>query len=74
MTELLFPLFFVLRMGGQAMANDYKVSVRIRVTIDEVDTLISNEETIFEELSFRQMTRASSEYYELLAKIVKAVK
>ena len=56
------------------MANDYKVSVRIRVTIDEVDTLISNEETIFEELSFRQMTRASSEYYELLAKIVKAVK
>lgn len=56
------------------MATDYKVSVRIRVTKDPEETLISDEETVFGDLSFHKMTRASSEYYELLAKIVKAVK
>ena len=56
------------------MANDYKVSVKISVTKDPGDTLINSEETNFSDLSFEKMTRASAEYYELLAKIAKAVK
>ena len=74
MTLLSFPFFLALKEGGLAVANDYRVRVRISVTQGEKETLISSEERLFDALSFHKMTRAASEYYELLAKIVKAVK
>jgi len=56
------------------MAKEYKVSVRISVTKDTPELTVNMEERSFIDLSFEKMTRASAEYYELIARIEKAIK
>ena len=51
----------------------YKVIVKISILKDAEGT-INAEETTFDSLSFEKMVKASAEYFELLAKIQKAVK
>ena len=51
----------------------YRVIVKISVSKD-AEGAINAEERTFDGLNFEKMTRAAAEYYELLAKIEKAVK
>jgi len=63
------------RKGRKAdMSKDYNVSVRITVTKDTPETIVNMEDKAFVDLSFEKMTRASAEYYELIARIEKAIK
>jgi len=51
----------------------YRVIVKISIS-KEGEGAINAEETTFDDLSFEKMVKASAEYFELLAKITKAVK
>ena len=56
------------------MTGEYVVSLRITVNKGKPEALVVMEESIFAELSFSEMTRISSEFYELAAKLQKARK
>ena len=56
------------------MAIDYTVSLRITVNKGEPAGLVVMEESNFPDVSFPQMTHISSEFYELIAKLLKEKK
>jgi hypothetical protein len=56
------------------MANDYTVGLRITVNKGKPESMVVSEEKSFPDLSFAKMTHVSSEFYELLTKLVKEIK
>jgi len=56
------------------MPGDYIVSLKITVNKGETQINIVVEETIFRDMSFAEMTRISSEFYELIGKLRKEKK
>jgi hypothetical protein len=56
------------------MAIDYTVSLRITVNKGDPAILIVMEESNFPDVSFAQMTHISSEFYELITKLLKEKK
>lgn len=56
------------------MADDYEVGLRITVNKGEPRTLVVMEELNFPNMSFAKMTKVSSEFYELVAKLQKEKK
>ena len=53
------------------MANDHNVTLKITVSKGTPETLVVSEEAAFTLLSFARMTHISSEFYELVAKLIK---
>ena len=56
------------------MAGEYTVGLKITVNKGKPEALVVMEESVFGELSFSEMTRISSEFYELAAKLQKTRK
>ena len=54
------------------MADDYTVGLRITVNKGKPESMVVTEEKTFPDLSFAKMTYISSEFYELIAKLLKA--
>ena len=56
------------------MADGYRVGLRIAVYKGEPELMVVTEESTFTDVSFAKMTKISSEYYELIAKLEKEKK
>ena len=56
------------------MAGDYRIALRIAVFKGEPETMVISEESTFTDFSFAKMTKISSEFYELIAKLEKVKK
>ena len=54
------------------MTDDYSVSLRITVLMGKPESMMVSEEKTFPNISFAKMTFISSEFYELIAKLLKA--
>ena len=53
------------------MAEDFVVSLRISVSGGKPESMVITEEKAFPNISFAKMTYISSEFYELIAKLLK---
>lgn len=56
------------------MPKDYTVSVRISVSGGNQEPMLTVEETSYQNLTFAKMTKISSDYYDLIAKLDKEKK
>jgi hypothetical protein len=53
------------------MAEDYTVALRISVFKGPPESMVATEESTFANINFAKMTKISSDFYELIAKLEK---
>ena len=56
------------------MPGPYRAALRIAIYKGDPESMEISEESTFKDLTFAKMTKISSEFYDLMAKLVKEMK